>query len=146
MVHSNSLSVVGLLLVIVGCGACTTPHQEPIDPDTFPYRLEKQRGIVPARLVDFEGDGRDEIVRRKPRDPGGVLNAVGLNTMNGRTIQQINYAGRVPWFVQFLDLEDDGVLEALVPALQNGSHLSALWVLRGKSTIGCLSRRVSPGK
>ncbi len=119
--HSHGVPIVGLLLVIIGCGACTAPHQAP-DPEALPYRLEPQQEGTPFYAADLQGDGRDErVLLRKRSGDDTAPNAVVLTTLGRRTIQQVNYAATMVDRIQFLDLDSNGVLEVLVPIVRNDS-------------------------
>lgn len=121
MMHGNGLPVIGLLLVIVSCGACTASYEAP-DPEALPYRFVEQREAAPFHPVDLQGDGQDErVLRWRRRGSNTAPDAVVLATLDRRTIQQVNYAATVVDRIQFLDLDNNGVLEVLVPIVRNDS-------------------------
>jgi len=113
--HRFLWAVLGGLLLLGGCAS-------PYDPAVHPIRLATVRQTDAARAVDLNGDGRDELVRRGQTDrtAPGKYKSVLIQTLAGRAVAQVNFAG---WTLspKFADLTQDGRLELVVPVVQSDS-------------------------
>jgi len=108
------------VLALAGSGLIGGCASE-IDPTDFPYRLEETyRKNRPVRFVDLDQDGQaDEMhVLQKP---DAEYSAVKLRVHEGRVIEQVNFAGDLAPNIQFLDLQQDGQMEVLVPVVRHDS-------------------------
>jgi signal transduction histidine kinase len=110
-----------LPFLLISLVACSQGGPDAPDPKKLPYRLEKAFSIGERAVCeDLDRDGRDEIVRvfffGEP-EGGGNIN---LLTNEGRTIDQVNFLGKVE-MPHFLDWDGDGTIEILVPFVRNDS-------------------------
>lgn len=115
-------SLIGLFgFCLLGC----SPETDGLDPDKQPYKLEEVFQEDTFRPVDLNNDGRDERVR--------VIDtrlAIVLREHDGRTINQVDYTEPIK-NLYYLDLNDDDILEILVPFVRNDSLLLSIVDARG---------------
>ena len=126
--RGGSSSRTFLLVVLSVCvllSAGCSPSVDELNPHHYPYRLELVRDDDAAEYVDLDGDGRDERILYAARHTvegtaTDSINALTLQTFEKRNIDQVNFAGTIGE-AHFVDFEDDGKLEILVPLIRGDS-------------------------
>lgn len=134
VIRSSYRIWLGIIVLLMGgiLSACSSEAAHPA-PDELPTRLtlyEQGESFIP---VDLDGDGRDERVklRKLGNDLTPGRRALHIRSHENRTIEQVNYS----WPIQppeFLDTNDDGVLELLVPFVRHDSLFLSIVNARGK--------------
>ena len=100
---------------VIGVGGCVSPY----DPAVHETRLKRIEQTHEFQPVDLDGDGRDELVRRG-QDPEGNEQSILIQTLTGRAVAQVHFAGRLP-SLNFVDVTQDGRLEIVAPVVQGDS-------------------------
>ncbi len=98
--------------------------------DIWPRTLELVDALPRSpTMFDLDGDGIDELIFRY--QVTGEQGALVLRTLNGNTIDQLNYAGRIlpPTFLNILG---DEAPEILTPVLRSDSLFVAVASAEGK--------------
>lgn len=83
-------------------------------------RLQPVKQTKVYQPVDLDGDGDDELVRKRPVPALEKTRSVVIKATEGRTIAQVNFAGDL-LNLSFRDTNGDGRLEIIVPIVQNDS-------------------------
>ena len=129
-----------LLSTVFACSPAGFP-----DPDVQPYILEEVSEFGEAyspAIVDLDNDGWDEIIDWIPRNPHEERGHITIRTLEGQLVDQVNFIGRVSQ-PHFLDYDEDGIQEILVPYVYRdslfvsfvsaqGNKLFSLFLTEGK--------------
>ncbi len=132
----QKLPAVLALALIVGCST------NEFKPEELPVRFETVLEYPGnAYTSDLNCDGKDEFifVSQSPSVSKASVSRsyLGINTLDNQIIERVNYAGRViPWSLHFLDYDDDGQLEILVPYIVNDSLFVSIVSSSGKKLFG----------
>ncbi len=123
-----------LLLLLFACN-CSSPKSTLLQPDKQPYNFKNVLNLAGDHIIlaDLDGNGFTEIITIDTSlAPGKSASFILLLTFEGKVIEQINYPGRIIDSIFPLDYNDDGILEILVPFVQNDSLFVSFVNDRGK--------------
>lgn len=117
-----------LVLCSVGLLSCSSDLP---DSRALPYKYELVKTYEPGtQIADLDGDGVDEVIQVGTLDISGGF--IAIKRQDDSVIEQINYATPIDGHVHFLDYDEDGTLEILVPFLRNDSLFVSFVNARGE--------------
>lgn len=122
-------------LFILWTCACSSPKSTLLQPAKQPYQFHNVLDILADNIIlsDLNGDGYTEIISIDTSIGGGQIGSfILLMTFEGKTIEQVNFAGRILDTVYPVDYEGDGILEMMVPFVRNDSLFVTLISHRGE--------------
>ncbi len=131
-IKTGIVPIIFLLLLVY---SCSSQKSEALHPDKQPYKFKnildlKVDGLM---LADLDGNGFTEMMAVDTSLAAGQTRFyIQILTFEGKIIEQINYPGRIIDSIFFLDYEDDGILEILVPFVRNDSLFVSFVNARGE--------------
>ncbi|MFB6272107.1 MAG: PAS domain-containing sensor histidine kinase [Salinibacter sp.] len=103
-------------LIALVAGGCTSTY----DPDVHPTRLEPVKRTKEYQMVDLDGDGDDEFVRKRPVLVSEKGSSLVIKSPGGRAVAQVNFASEL-LNLSFRDVNEDGRLEIIAPVIRGDS-------------------------